>query len=386
MRELVPSTPKPQNRIVPLTNTVHTLVVDANYLMKQSYEATQNNPDFIYQGSHYGGLYMFFTKLRQLVREFAITKVMLMWDGENGGQLRHDIYPDYKENRPGKKFHGSKEYTPAQVAEMNRTKESIAAQRKRVQTYAEELYLRQVEIDIIEGDDLIAYYCKRYHEQEKITIYSNDADMLALVAYDNVNVYLAGKKKSFNKSNYYLHFPYHYTNACLMKTICGCKSDFIFGIVGMGETTLLNNFPDLKERTYSYQELIVEAARINDTRQAGKGKAKLKRLKVLDDLVNGVSLRWNPRTGEREPKEVGLEFFEINEQIVDLLNPMLRPEDIEEIELTAESPLSTHDRGGKNLLKLMNADGFLTTFGNNYVSYVDPFVPLVLREKKYAES
>lgn len=382
MRELVTSNTVP---ITPMFvgNGTHTLVVDGNYLMKASFEATQHNHEFINtRGKHYGGLYMFMTTLRKFVRDLGVNKVIVMWDGENGGQLRHDIYPDYKANRAGKKWSGTTTLTEAQIREQERSRRTMLSQRQRVKEYLEELFIRQVEIDIIEGDDLIAYYCQRYHKEEKITVFSNDGDMLILVQYDNVNVYLPSKKKAFNKSNYYLHFPYHYSNACLLKTICGCSADNIKGIVNMGETTLLNNFPGLKDRTYSYLELIVEAENINKARESGKGKEKKKRLKVLDSLVKGESMRWNPRKGEEEPKELGMEFFEINEKIVDLQHPMMRPEDIEELELNAESPLSIEDRGSKNLLALANQDSFLSTFGENFVKYVEPFYPVILREKK----
>ena len=102
-----------------------TLVVDGNVLMKRSYNGAKH---LFYKGEHIGGLYQFYTTLRKLVVELKINKIVLMWDGERGGTLRLDHYPEYKGNRA--KFFD----------------ESFERQKIGVQTYAEDLYIRQYEL------------------------------------------------------------------------------------------------------------------------------------------------------------------------------------------------------------------------------------------------
>ena len=365
---------------------VHTLVVDATFLLKRSFKATENSEEYRNAKGHYGALYLFMTTLRKLVRELGVNKVMLMWDGENGGKMRHDIYPEYKANREGKEWYNKTVLTEAQIREQKKSKRTMLAQAMRVKSYCEELFIRQVQADDIEGDDLIAYYCLRYHKEEKITIYTGDEDALGLVVLDNVGVYLGKKNMVFNKHNYFLHFDYHYTNAYLMKTLCGCTSDNIKGIEGLGEKTLMNNFPDLKNRAYSYYELILEADRINTERTAGKGKLKKPRLKVLDNIVNGTTLRYNMVKGVEEPVDLGDEFFDINMKLVNLLEPMMTPEAIEELVDNSELPIDGTNRGSKPLLRKMNEDMFLQGFGDNFQKYVEVFYPVILREKEIAKN
>lgn len=385
MRELVTSSNKKQTLPPILPNMgIHTLVVDATFLMKRSFIATENSPEYHNKKGHYGGLYQFMMTLRMLVRNLGVNKVILMWDGENGGKMRHDIYQEYKANRENKSWHGKTSLSDDQIREQERSKRTLLAQRMRVKAYCEELFIRQVEVPEIEGDDLIAGYCLRYHDEEKITIYTNDNDFLQLLELDNVNVYLARKNMVFNKTNFFLHFDFHFSNACLMKIMCGDTSDNISGIERLGEDTLLNHFPDLKNRPYSYHELILESEQINNRRQAGKGKDKKPRLKVLDAITNGTTLRWV--RGEKQPVSEGLAFYELNEQLVNLKEPMLNQEAIDELIANSELPLSAEDRGSKNLLRLMNDDLFLTTFGDNYQKYVEVFYPVTLREKKFSES
>lgn len=386
MRQLVTSS---NGRITatPASNlSTHTLLVDGTYLMKRSFTATENSQEYRdRRGVNYGPLYLFMTTLRMIVRTLGVNKVMIMWDGEHGGKLRHDIYPEYKANREGKEWYNKTVLTESQAEEQKKSKRTLLAQRMRVKAYCEELFIRQVEAKLVEGDDLIAYYCMRYHDREKITIYTDDADALGLTEYDNVGVYLARKKQVFNKHNYFLHFDYHHTNAYLVKAFCGCSSDNIKGIDGLGEKTLFNHFPALKERRYSYHELILEADRINTERQAGKGKLKKPRLKVLDAMVNGTVMQWNTVQGKEVPVDLGEDFFTINYKLVNLMEPMMTPEAVEELEAYSELPLDQENRGSKNLLRLMNEDSFLTGFGDNFQKYVEVFYPVILREKEFAK-
>lgn len=371
----------------PITNLgVHTLVVDATFLLKRSFKATEKSEEYINSKGHYGALYLFMTTLRKLVRELGVNKIMLMWDGENGGKLRHDIYPEYKANREGKEWYNRTVLTAAQIREQKQSKRTMLAQAMRVKSYCEELFIRQVEAHEVEGDDLIAYYCLKYHKDEKITIYTGDEDALGLVELENVGVYLGKKNMVFNKHNYFLHFDYHYSNAYLMKTLCGCSSDNIKGIEGLGEKTLLNNFPDLKNRPFSYQELILGADEINTERSTGKGKLKKPRLKVLDGIINGTSLRYNMVKGIDESVDLGDEFYEINLKLVNLMEPMMTPEAIEELTDNSELPINSDNRGSKQLLRKMTEDLFLQGFGDNFQKYVEVFYPVILREKEIAKN
>jgi len=385
MRQLVNHT---NGRITatPSTNLgIHTLLVDATFLLKRSFKATENSKEYHNSKGNFGALYLFMTTLRKLVRELGVNKVMIMWDGENGGKLRHDIYPDYKANRENKDWYNRTVLTEAQIREQTMSKRTMLAQANRIKKYCEELFFRQAEARFIEGDDMIAYYCHRYHLEEMITVFTGDGDALGLVELDNVGVYLGKKNMVFNKHNYFLHFDYHYSNAYLLKTFCGCNSDNISGVIGLGETSLVNYFPDLKNRTYGYREIMVEAERINTERQAGKGKLKKPRLKALDSIIAGSTMRYNMVSGKDEQVDLGEELYETNYKLVNLMEPLMTPQAIEEVEDNAELPLDDSNRGSKNLLRLMNEDLFLQGFGDNFQKYVEVFYPIIIREREFTK-
>jgi 5'-3' exonuclease len=335
---------------------IKTLLVDSSFLLKRSYHGAQN----VYTDAfgHIGGLYQFMTKLRKLIKENQINKVVLAWDGENGGIYRHNIDPAYKANRKDKKWNEKIVMTDYDIRKEKEKEESILKQRKRIQAYAEELFLRQIEVDNVEADDLIAAYCIDNHNIEDIIIYTNDRDFAQLldlnikIIFDNIDIII-------DKDSFFLNFPYDYKNALTMKIICGDTSDNIAGVPRLQEKGLLKQFPDLKKRYMSVKEICAEADRINMERV----KNKKKPLQALTSLLENV------------------DRLKMNHQLINLREPFLNDEAEEELEQLA-FPLSDENRGAKNLVKLMTEDQFLTVYGGNFVSYVEPFYPIIMNEKK----
>ena len=335
---------------------IKTLLVDSSFLLKRSFHGAQN----VYTDAfgNIGGLYQFYTKLRKLIKENQINKVVLAWDGENGGVFRYNIDPAYKANRKNKKWNQKIVLTPYELKKEKEKDESILKQRKRIQAYAEELFLRQIEVENVEADDLIAAYCHNNHNKEDIIIYTNDRDFAQLlelniqIIFDNIDVII-------DKDSFFLNFPYDYKNALTMKIIEGDTSDNIAGIAGVKEKTLLKHFPELKDRYISVREICGKADQINKERI----KNKKKPLKALENIVENV------------------DRLRMNYELINLSEPFLNDEAEEELE-QLEFPLNDEDRGAKNLVKLMTEDQFLTVYGGNFVNYVEPFYPIIMNEKK----
>ena len=80
-----------------------TLVVDSSFLLKRSIFGAKDT--YTSKFGQIGGLYQFFTKLRKLIKDHKINKIVLAWDGENGGYYRHIIDPAYKANREHKEWY-----------------------------------------------------------------------------------------------------------------------------------------------------------------------------------------------------------------------------------------------------------------------------------------
>lgn len=335
---------------------IRTLLVDSPYLLKRSINGAKDvhTPKF----GHFGGVYGFFIMIRKLINDHKINKVVLFWDGENSGVYRHNIDLEYKANRKSKKWYDKIEMSEAEIKREEEKKMSHLKQKKRIQSYAEELFLRQIEVDDIEADDLIASYCMRYNNKEEIFIYTNDRDFSQLLNH-NITILFANINTPITKKNFFFSFNYHYSNALLMKVICGDVSDNIKGIQGIKETTLIKHFPDIQFKNITVREICKQADKINKDRVANKQKP----LKVFVNLLNNI---------DRLKK---------NHRLVNLEEPFLNDEAVEELE-QLDMPLSPEGRSSENLYKMMMEDEFLTIYKSTFVNYVQPFYSVIMNEKQ----
>lgn len=335
---------------------LNTLLIDANYLLKRSIFGAKH----VYAKSKpIGGLYSFMTTLRKLISENNINKVILCWDGENSGKMRYYIYEGYKANRESKSWYNKIRLTDKQIYKEEKDMGELY-QRIRIKQYAEELFLRQIEVDEIEADDIIAYYCKHKKPEENVTIFTNDRDYFQLLDYINVSIYVDNMGKVIDKDIFFMHFDYHYLNALTIKILCGDSSDNINGVEGLQEKTLMKYFPQIKDRYVPVKEIYAEAFKLKKKREEEKKKS----LKVIDNIINSKDLLVR------------------NKKLMDLKEPLMSKEALEEYE-TLYYPLSSDNRGSKNLLLMMNEDGFLDNFNSSFVNYVTPFYSVIMKEKDY---
>ncbi len=336
---------------------IRTLLVDCSYLLKRSFNGAK---DSYTKAGFMGGLYGFLTKVRQLIKENQINKTVIMWDGENGGIDRYLIDPKYKSNRLDKSWHQPIELTEEEIKKEREKRESILHQKVKIQNYAEELYLRQIEVPRIEADDLIAGYILKNHKNEEIILYSRDKDYLQLLGY-GIKIKNDDYERLITAGNFFMNFPYHYKNSLTLKIICGDDADKIDGVGGIKEKSLLTHFPVLAERYVSVKEICQLAEQINKDR----AKTKLKPLAALTNITTNVKR------------------LKMNYELINLEKPFLNEEAIQTIE-SLDSPLVDENRGSTNLYKLMQEDDFLSLYSNygNFVSYVEPFYTVIAREKE----
>jgi len=335
-----------------------TLIIDGSYLLKRSFHGAKDLQTKSF--GNIGGLFQFFTTMRMLIKEHMINKVIVCWDGEGGGIARHRIDAAYKANRKTKEWYKKIEMTAAELRREKAKEESILKQRKRIQSYTEELFLRQIEIDDIEADDLIAKYCLDHNNKEEIFLFSNDRDFAQLLDL-NITIIFPNIKQPITKINYMMHFNHHYTNALIMKIICGDVSDNIKGVGGVQEKSLLGHFPEIKFKQLTVREVCKRADEINQERVLNKKKP----LKALENLIS--------------PE--GIKRLKMNYRLTNLREPLLNEQAIEELQ-QLEIPLSPEDRGSKNLYKMMIEDEFLQVYGSSFVQYIEPFYTIIMNEKR----
>lgn len=341
----------------------NTLLVDGSNLLELAFSANKKTSS---SGKEIGGIFAFLLQMKILLQKGNFRYVYVFWDGDNSGQLRYNLNSDYKQNRDKTYVNNNlSDYMQAvneRISYMqekiygghkasNRTqdeKENFHWQREILIQCLDELFIRQCLCDETEADDFIGYYVAHKKAEENIVIFSNDRDLSQLlhkstVDIDKDDVILAIKPpkadiRFINTRNHTDVMGYNYQNVVLKKMICGDSSDNIKGIKGVGEKTLLDNFPEIKERKVELTEVIEKARTINSERISIKKKP----LKWAENIVNCVT---DGVQGER--------IYEINKEIIDLSNPLMNDESKELIESMMYAPMDTDGRSLENLYNIL---------------------------------
>ena len=326
-----------------------TLLVDGNNLLKIGFYGVK---EYYHKGEHIGGIYHFLNTLRKFIEQDNFDKVVVFWDGDSNSSARKLIYPKYKENRTS--------------TETDQKKESFYKQKERIKQYLEEMFVRQVEVQNNESDDLIAYYCQISEDEQK-TIFSSDRDLTQLIS-EKVSVYSPQQKRTYKVGdmvkNKDLEFP-HY-NIKTTKILCGDISDNIDGIRLLGEKTLVKLFPEILENPISFNDILTKAE-----------------LLLKEDKEN--SALKNLLSGKTKEGIYGEEFFQINEKIIDLSNPLITDDGKTIVQDFYKETLDPDGRGYKNLIKMMMEDGlfkYLPKVDNAWVEFLRPILKLSRKEKK----
>ena len=364
----------------------YTLLVDGNSLLEVAFNG---DPRINSRGEHIGGVFQFLLQLKILLAKRDFDFIYVFWDGNNSGQRRFDIYPEYKGNRDKtyKDDNISSDYyknidnfckrvldrkpKPIDPEKLKR-KEVFHTERKIIQEYLEELFVRQVMCDEIEGDDLVAYYCLHKKPNERIIIVSGDRDLTQLLDIDEfICMYIPVMKKFITPKNHIEELGYSQKNVLIKKMLCGDSSDNIKGIKGLGEKTFFELIPEAKDREVKLYEIIDRCKKLNEDRIQNK----LKPLKVYDNILNQVS------DGIHNGN-----VFEINKKIIDLKHPLLSRDAIDMIEDLMYAPIDGDGRSMSNLYKLIVRDDITELVDSDrFSTFFSTFNKSIDKEKKFYE-
>ena len=328
---------------------LETLVVDGDALLKRAFFGAKNV--FNKEKEHIGGLFQFLNMLRKTLSEKYYNKVVVFWDGQYGNQSRRKIYPNYKTNRKKSSNYDSK---------------SFLRQKVRTQQYLEELYVRQHVDQNTEADDLIAHYCINKKQNEIITIYTADRDLLQLVE-ENVKVFLMDKKEIVNQKTVITTRELEYLpiNVCLVKILIGDSSDNILGIKGLSPKRLGELVPELKTRKVELEEI--------------------KKLEYEGDNWRVTKVLNNIKTGTSNGGVFGDELYEINEKIINLKKPFINEGARKSVEDLVNLNLDPTGRDYKNVIRMMIEDGITNVIPASYEDqseFLIPFITLKNNENK----
>jgi 5'-3' exonuclease len=373
---------------------IYTLIIDGTNLLRICMVDTKINSN----GIHYGGVFQFLLQLKILLQKKDFDYVYVFFDDEDSGILRYQIYNDYKANRDKNYsqhneevsdymkaynenlkamqraiFNKSKKYKSEKViSDKERlVKENFAREREILMRYFNELYIRWIFDDKTEGDDLIAYYINNKKPNDKVVIVSADEDLTQLIS-DTVCIYNPRLKKFVSKDNFKELKGFIYENVVIKKIFCGDTSDNIGNIDGVSETRLFELMPELRERPVTINEIKERAIQKIEERKNDKKKP----LKWHENIVNGISKR-----------NYNGDFYEINDKIINLKNPLLTDDAKEEMDNTMYAPMDTEGRSLENLYKLILEDD-ITDLKNidRFSTFFSSFKPLIDKEiKRYNE-
>lgn len=360
----------------------YSLVIDGNNLLKISLvDKTMNS-----KGEEYGAVMSFLRILGGILNKKDFNYCMVCWDGIGSGVLRWKLYEDYKANR-GKNYflhdpsmseydrklleYQSKviAYSKAKrgIKEDKSEEETFEREKTLIKSILEELCIRQYEYENTEGDDIIAYYTKHKKENEKVVVVSSDKDLTQLIS-DTVIIYNPRLRDFVTKDNSVEKIGITHENVVLEKILCGDASDNIKGVKGMGETTLLKLFPNLKTEKSDLRAVIERSKELLGKRREEKKKP----LKSLENIINGVTDGCQ-----------GNKLYEINKAIIDLSEPLLTDEAKRELDNEMYGIMDTSDRDIKNVYKIINEANLTELMNENKFSNIfSPYSRIIMMEKK----
>jgi hypothetical protein len=161
------------------------------------------------------------------------------------------------------------------------------------------------------------------------------------------------------------HIEVPHYNVKTFKIIAGDTSDNIDGISLLGEKTLVKLFPEILDSQVSFTDILTRGKKLLEEQSKSV---------VLNNLINGKT------------KEgiFGDKFYQTNQILVDLSEPLINEEGKELVQQYYSESLDPDGRGHRNLIKMMMEDGFfkyLPKGDDAWVGFIKPFLKLTRKEK-----
>lgn len=333
-----------------------TLIIDGQWNLKRNYFKQKDLKSS--NGYLCGGIIGFIFSMKAVMNKILPDRVIVAWDGFHAGKLRYDIYKPYKANRH-KDWENEEKMVRNEGMTMDdkeRENFEIFQQKILLTNILDELFVRQMEVDFVEADDLIAQYVLRSEaDDDQIFIYSRDKDYLQLIS-DKVYVISPDNFWALNKRTYEEKYGYVVENELIFKCFEGDKSDGIEGVHGITRKKLIKYFPNIIKEKYLYGRLVEESYEA----------LKKKKLKVYNTIIEAEHILYR------------------NAKLMNLKKPFLNSEAIKLVEIVKHGTLDDTREIGK-ALAIFVKDGLMIHIGQEFAdSFFSPFYMLMSKEKEYA--
>lgn len=201
------------------------LICDVANIFIRNYAAF---PSMSHNGHQMGGCVGTLKMLRRLVQELQPKQIFMIWES-GGSQKRRAIYSEYKLGRRPAKLNRFYE------DDIPESEDNIQQQQVALLKLLNALPVCQIYVSDCEGDDVIAYLCSKFKQENKIIV-SSDKDFYQLL--DNkTQIYSPHKKKCVTSADVFEEYRITANNFAIAKALCGDPSDNIPGVKGLGFKT-----------------------------------------------------------------------------------------------------------------------------------------------------
>jgi len=295
------------------------LVIDANNLYLRNYTV---NPSIATNGEPIGGIFGFIKSLQKLAKFTNPNRIVICWDGKGGSTKRRIMNKNYKNGRKPLRLNRN-----VQLLDENQELKNKIWQMTRLVEYLNNMPLIQLLLDSVEADDLISAIVQHQSLQNynKIIV-SNDKDFIQLCNESTV-LYRPVKEEILNTNRIVEQYGIHPSNFCLVRAICGDKSDNLDGVGGIGIPTVAKRLPILKEQKNLMIKDVIDYCKNIDSE-----------IKVYSSII------------ENEQQIID------NYKIMQLAIPNVSIQDVEKINYTLENSECTFNK--TEIIKMMLKDGF----------------------------
>jgi DNA polymerase-1 len=338
---------------------MRTLIIDGQWNLTRNYHKQRELKSST--GNLCGGIMGFILSMKSVMNKILPDRVIVAWDGFNGGKLRYNIYPPYKANR-NKNWDLEERMIFNEgitMDEEERVKFEIFKQKILLSNILDELFVRQMETDFIEADDLIAQYVlKSEDDDEQIYIYSKDGDYKQLIS-EKVFLINPDHFGVMDRKSYEEKFGHTLDNELLFKCFEGDDSDKIEGVNGITRNTLIKYFPNIAKNKYLYKQLIEECYEYKKDKKIGKRK-------VYDKIIESEHVLYR------------------NAKLMNLKKPFLNSEARKLVDVVKHGTLDD-SREILSAISLATKEGLMIHIGSQYIDvYFSPFYALMTKEKEYS--
>lgn len=208
------------------------LIFDSNAIMHHVFNGYKKSPTYTEDGTPNYMLRGFYQYTEKAIKDQKPDYVVFVFDPK-GKTFRHDIFPEYKGQRPAKD-------------------PEFSIQEPFIQEYLKTTGYPVFCVSGFEGDDLIATIASRASKSSHfsdILIYTGDKDMLQLLD-DKISIYNLRNKVVISKDNILDHFPVTVDKVVDYLTLIGDKVDNVKGVDKCGEKSaniLINEYASIED-------------------------------------------------------------------------------------------------------------------------------------------